>query len=511
MFCLPALHGLSLTSTIDLSLQIWNTVQLDAMIKDPDSGYGVGAGFIVQDAEMLSPRPDPGPDETCRTSGGTAPEGSMCAFPFSYKGETYRSCTTRRHYRLWCSTDRVYSGNWGNCGSSCRRKSAKGFGKAQAKEGGLTKEAIISLAITQVPAVILAVLNIVDAFHNKKRLRGIFKAFLLTFIPFFVLELIDPIWKILPWGKAITKICHVPYLAQDNEYQQSLAIDLIRVFFGSALQLTFQAVLLMGYTPRRSIESAQIVSIVSSLFSILFYTAQSISFVKTEEEKGQNKKQFYKKVIETITRYFIFKLKMFKAFLKFFPLLLTSAVANFGTIILTVLINEWIALAFIIVAFLVNFLIFLIPLSWIKKIMNILGLINKLPPSREGAGKPNQHAVFMTWSNMFLMSKSLEEPSFQRTGQIILIQGSRFLLNLGILLGIMGYLSTTNKMLSGTIYTYLAMACFNIVAIFVYYNMKENGGLRQFGRNTVVKSSDLDGIWATPDRRDKVRNHLNQI
>ena len=312
----------------------------------------------------------------------------------------------------------------------------------------------------------------------------------------------------------MTKICHVPYLAQDNVYQQVLAIDLIRAFFGSALQLIFQTVLLMGYTPKGSIEPAQILSIASSLFTILFYTAQTLTFEKTEEKSSLSNKQLDKKVVETITRYFVRKQKMCKTFLKFLPLLLTSAVANFGTIILTILLNEWMALAFIIGAFLINFLIFLIPLSWIKKIMDILGMASSLPPSKVGAGKPNQHAVFMTWTNMFLMSKSLEEPSFQRTSQMIIIQGSRFLLNLATLLGVIGYMSymsTANKMLSWTIYTYLAMACFNIVAIFVFYHIRENGALKLFGSNTDVKSNDLDGTWATPDRRDKVRNHLNQI
>jgi len=41
--------------------------------------------------------------------------GLCCSIPFTYKGVKYSSCTTAYHYRLWCSLDSTYSGNWGNC------------------------------------------------------------------------------------------------------------------------------------------------------------------------------------------------------------------------------------------------------------------------------------------------------------------------------------------------------------------------------------------------------------
>ena len=45
---LPGLEALSLTPAADLAVQVWNLVQLDAMIKDPTSGYGQGAGMLFQ-------------------------------------------------------------------------------------------------------------------------------------------------------------------------------------------------------------------------------------------------------------------------------------------------------------------------------------------------------------------------------------------------------------------------------------------------------------------------------
>ena len=57
----------------------------------------------------------------CKTSGGTAPEESLCSFPFVYKGVQYNDCTTVDNVgKLWCSTQSHltsrYDGSlWGNC------------------------------------------------------------------------------------------------------------------------------------------------------------------------------------------------------------------------------------------------------------------------------------------------------------------------------------------------------------------------------------------------------------
>ena len=44
------------------------------------------------------------------------PQGRCCVFPFEYGGKTYQSCTKVAHHRLWCSFDKVYNGQWANCG-----------------------------------------------------------------------------------------------------------------------------------------------------------------------------------------------------------------------------------------------------------------------------------------------------------------------------------------------------------------------------------------------------------
>ena len=47
-------------------------------------------------------------------------QGRCCAFPFTYGGKSYSSCTTVNHNKPWCSFDAVYRGQWANCGKKTR-------------------------------------------------------------------------------------------------------------------------------------------------------------------------------------------------------------------------------------------------------------------------------------------------------------------------------------------------------------------------------------------------------
>ena len=55
------------------------------------------------------------------------PQGRCCAFPFTYGGVSYDSCTTVANgNKPWCSFDSVYAGKWANCGNEnivCKKDS----------------------------------------------------------------------------------------------------------------------------------------------------------------------------------------------------------------------------------------------------------------------------------------------------------------------------------------------------------------------------------------------------
>ena len=84
----------------------------------------------------------------------------------------------------------------------------------------LTDEVLISLALIQLPAVVLAFLGITNAFHKHGCTRQaplhVFKASLLVFIPFFAIELCGAVFELLglclgliPCSRVIRKIHQV--------------------------------------------------------------------------------------------------------------------------------------------------------------------------------------------------------------------------------------------------------------------------------------------------------------
>ena len=95
------------------------------------------------------------------------------------------------------------------------------FGLLWASFGfSVTGEVLISLALIQLPAVVLAVLGIAKAFHKHgctcQGLHHVFKASLLVFIPFFLLELVGSVLELLglclgliPCSRVIQKIHRV--------------------------------------------------------------------------------------------------------------------------------------------------------------------------------------------------------------------------------------------------------------------------------------------------------------
>ena len=84
-------------------------------------------------------------------------------------------------------------------------------------------------------------------------------------------------------------------------------------------------------------------------------------------------------------------------FVRFSPLLVTSAIANFGTLTLCIAVEREFALFYILVVLLSNFFVVLLPPSAIASALKYLGFSSTLPP--RGSAKRDQHALFMTWTN----------------------------------------------------------------------------------------------------------------
>ena len=48
-------------------------------------------------------------------TGGSAPKGAKCVFPFVYKGKTYNKCTKVDDDKPWCATEKPYKNQFGYC------------------------------------------------------------------------------------------------------------------------------------------------------------------------------------------------------------------------------------------------------------------------------------------------------------------------------------------------------------------------------------------------------------
>ena len=214
-------------------------------------------------------------------------------------------------------------------------------------------------------------------------------------------------------------------------------------------------------------------------------------------------------------------------FLKLSPLLVTSAIANFGTLSLCIAVEREFALIYIGGVLLSNLLVVLLPTSVITSTLTCMGMAATLPPPE--VVKRNQHALFMTWTNMFLMSKTLEDPCLQRSSQMILMQWLRFLVNLVTIFILYNHISSHKASaanMESTLLTYLAVNILNLIVIaLVYCRCSSNASVElpvqqekgpgdnaehDVQEDDQTKRKTIDVVWERKQTRPRVKDHLNK-
>ena len=258
---------------------------------------------------------------------------------------------------------------------------------------------------------------------------------------------------------------------------------------------------------------------VSSLMKVSYYTAQAYALHKDDDLPDRTMWSFCQKV----RWYVVTKAATVVIFLRCSPLLVTSAVANFGTLTLCMAVEKEFALFYIAAVLLSNFFIFLLPPSTITSTLTCLGMAKSLPPpARPGAARRDQHALFMTWTNLFLMSKTLEDPCFQRSAQMILMQWLRFVVNLvtlGILYTHISSHEASAANMESTLVTYLTVNALNLLFIAVAYCRCSPQKSAEEPQDQMDESEDdadaeerkrktLDVVWEQNDTRNKVKTYL---
>ena len=252
---------------------------------------------------------------------------------------------------------------------------------------------------------------------------------------------------------------------------------------------------------------------VSSLMTVSYHTAQAYALHKDADLPDRTNWSFCQKVRWHIMN----KAGTVAIFLRCSPLLVTSALANFGTLTLCIAVEKEFAFFYIVAVLLSNLFVFLLPASTITSTLTCLGMAKTLPPpARPGAAKRDHHALFMTWTNLFLMSKTLEDPCFQRSGQMILMQWLRFVVNL-VTLGIVH--THISSRMQPTLYAYFAVNALNLLFIAFAYCCCSSQRTAEVSEDQADESEDdadaeerkrktLDVVWEQNDTRNKVTTYL---
>ena len=257
--------------------------------------------------------------------------------------------------------------------------------------------------------------------------------------------------------------------------------------------------------------------------TVSYHTAQAYALHKDADLPDRTNWSFCQKVRWHIMN----KAGTVAIFLRCSPLLVTSALANFGTLTLCIAVEKEFAFFYIVAVLLSNFFVFLLPASTITSTLTCLGMAKTLPPpARPGAAKRDHHALFMTWTNLFLMSKTLEDPCFQRSAQMILMQWLRFLVNLvtlGILYTHISSHEASAANMEPTLFTYLTVNALNLLFIAIAYcrcSSQRSAEVREAQEDKSehdaeeedeeeIKRKTLDVVWGQKHTRPEVTTYLH--
>ena len=225
---------------------------------------------------------------------------------------------------------------------------------------------------------------------------------------------------------------------------RALSIEAAKLVAGSCLQLVFQAVLLGRFTSWKDFKVSQVISILSSALMITKVAVEIMLFQRANPntEPTEDSKTMKEKVRELACEL----MNTLKKFLFALPLLLSSLVFNTGTLILTIVVTEWASAFYVCLVLLLNLTIsFLDPYSILQTVEQKLKLTYKFSKLEEEeevkrVKKSNVlRGLFTSWANLFIFLRPVENMSYHKITQTILLQPVRFLVNittLSILVGL---------------------------------------------------------------------------
>ena len=162
---------------------------------------------------------------------------------------------------------------------------------------------------------------------------------------------------------------------------------------------------------------------------IVIFQRRRPDLEKCDEEKRTTKE----KLREMVTKL----LETLKKFLAALPLILSSLVFNTGTLVLTIIVTEWVSAVYIVLVLLLNMIVsFLYPNSVVRTTKEKLELtykFSKLDEEREIQKiRENRmtRGLFNSWANLFVFLRPVEKMSYNKITHVLLLQPLRFVVNI---------------------------------------------------------------------------------
>ena len=204
-----------------------------------------------------------------------------------------------------------------------------------------------------------------------------------------------------------------------------LSLESAKIFFGSGPQLCYQLWLLHAilygkdYTkPKPSV--TQYLSVISSIMLLTKSAFELLSYQRSQDTREDEDKSTKEKVLEV--------LKLLLSYLSWIPLILTSLLYKVGSIILYLRFFGWASFGMLIGIFLLNIVSSLLVPVISKSRMKLKHPRNNSTP--EGTDKTFLEKIYISYANLFVITRPLDTFSSSSMNTAILIQPVQCLVNI---------------------------------------------------------------------------------
>ena len=290
----------------------------------------------------------------------------------------------------------------------------------------LSWEGVVSCGLVQLPGLALAILGVSKAINTHgyscQALKNAFLASFFAFFPFFIVQLFGCLSFIFSFiihpccglvfsqsvKKFAVKFDLLHFLLEKDKRPEAklLALDTTKVFFGSSMQFIFQLYLVQNTD---TVRLTQYLSICFSFLMICKIAFQINLYERKEIEDKDDEKSFAMKVMEELKQ---IPMKIW-AFLLALPLLGSSVLFNLGSIHYMVQFFGYYTVIVIGFVFFFN----LYATFWLEN------------EDLENSESKIMVKLFISYSNIYFLSRPLEKPNDVTAKQTKLIQILRFIIN----------------------------------------------------------------------------------